>query len=179
MNDIPQPRPGGAVANRRVLVPVAPAVTAVSAGDPPKDPANDLTNDPVDTLARTLWGEARGEPVRGIEAVAAVVMNRVARARMRGGWWWGDSVLTVCRKPYQFSCWNVTDPNRPKLLAVTADDPVFAICQRVARRAIAGLLPDPTNGATHYHWVGINPSWARGHGPSAEIGRHIFYNTVE
>src|SRR3546814_8421773 len=34
-----------------------------------------IGNDPVDLLARTIWGEARGEPVRGMEAVAAVVMR--------------------------------------------------------------------------------------------------------
>ncbi|WP_207460161.1 cell wall hydrolase [Azospirillum sp. SYSU D00513] len=159
--------------SRRVLTPVRP-VSAASAPIP-APPADD----PVDILARTLWGEARGEPVRGIEAVAAVVMNRVARAQRRGGWWWGDSVVAVCRKPYQFSCWNVGDPNRAKLLAVTADDPVFAACLRVARRAVSGLLPDPTGGATHYHRAGISPAWARGHGPSAEIGHHLFYNSVE
>ena len=31
----------------------------------------------LDTLARTLWAEARGEGVAGMEAVAAVIMNRV------------------------------------------------------------------------------------------------------
>lgn len=38
----------------------------------------------ADVLARTLYGEARGESVRGKEAVAAVVMNRVRRARAAG-----------------------------------------------------------------------------------------------
>lgn len=132
----------------------------------------------VDTLARTLWGEARGESVRGIEAVAAVVVNRVRVAERRGGFWWGDSVVAVCRKPCQFSCWNADEPNRPKLLAVTADDPVFATCLRVARRAVAGLLDDPTGGATHYHALGLHPDWAATHCPSAEIGRHVFYDTT-
>lgn len=133
----------------------------------------------IDTLARTLWGEARGEPVRGIEAVAAVIVNRVAAAAARGGFWWGDSVIAVCRKPYQFSCWNAGDPNRAKLLAVTQADPVFATCLRVARRAVAGVLTDPTRGATHYHRAGLHPTWASGHSPCAEIGAHLFYNTVD
>jgi N-acetylmuramoyl-L-alanine amidase len=133
----------------------------------------------IDTLARTLWGEARGEPVRGIEAVAAVIVNRVRLARRRGGCWWGGDVIAVCRKPRQFSCWNGGDPNRPKLLAVAEADPVFATCLRIARRALAGVLPDPTNGATHYHAVEISPAWAAGLVPCAEIGRHLFYNDVE
>lgn len=129
---------------------------------------------PADILARTLWGEARGEPVRGIEAVAAVVMNRV-----RHGGWWGNSVETVCRKPMQFSCWNPTDPNRAKLERVNEEDRIFRVCIRVARRAIAGSVDDPTRGATHYHIRGLLPAWAHGHEPSSEIGNHLFYNDVE
>jgi spore germination cell wall hydrolase CwlJ-like protein len=134
----------------------------------------------VDVLARTLWGEARGEPVRGIEAVAAVVMNRVARAKAKGGlYWWGGTVETVCRKPWQFSCWNASDPNAGKLANVTTDDRRFRVCVRIARRAVGGVLDDPTNGATHYHRTGLLPAWARHAEPSAEIGNHLFYANVE
>lgn len=128
---------------------------------------------PADILARTLWGEARGEPVRGIEAVAAVVMNRV-----RHGGWWGRTVEAVCRKPSQFSCWNADDPNRAKLERVDVDDRAFRICLRIARRALAGSVADPTGGATHYHVRGLLPAWAHGREPSAEIGSHLFYNDV-
>jgi len=133
----------------------------------------------VDTLARTLWGEARGEPVRGIEAVAAVIVNRVRLARARGGFWWGDNVVAVCRKPFQFSCWNKDDPNRPKLPAVTEADPAFAVCLRIARRAVSGALPDPTGGCTHYHSRRVHPAWARDAVPRVEIGTHLFYDDVE
>ncbi|SOD92548.1 cell wall hydrolase [Caenispirillum bisanense] len=140
----------------------------------------DLLADPVEVLARTLWGEARGEPVRGQEAVAAVVLNRVARAQARGGrWWWGASVTEVCLKPWQFSCWNANDPNRPRLLALTPQTRGFAGALRIARRAVAGNLADPTDGATHYHARGIHPPWAWRLVPCAEIGRHLFYNDVE
>lgn len=145
--------------------------------DPPAPGASRA--EAIDTLARTLWGEARGEPVRGIEAVAAVIVNRVRLARARGGFWWGDSVVAVCRKPYQFSCWNADDPNRPKLLAVKETDPVFAICLRIARRAVSGAPPDPTDGCTHYHARSVHPAWARGLAPKAEIGTHLFYDDVE
>ncbi|MGE4280086.1 MAG: cell wall hydrolase [Magnetospirillum sp.] len=134
----------------------------------------------VDILARTLWGEARGEKVRGIEAVAALVMNRVKRAQDRGGrYWWGSSIQQVCLKPWQFSCWNQGDPNRPKLEKVTEKDRVFRVCLRVARRAAAGTLDDPTLGATHYHTQAVAPPWARGRNPSVIIGNHLFYNDVE
>ncbi|MCA1941149.1 MAG: cell wall hydrolase [Caenispirillum bisanense] len=50
---------------------------------------------------------------------------------------------------------------------------------RIARRAVAGSLADPTAGATHYHARGIHPPWAWRLVPCAEIGRHLFYNDVE
>lgn len=133
----------------------------------------------VDILARTLYGEARGEPVRGIEAVAAVVLNRVARAESRGAYWWGATIAQVCTKPWQFSCWNPGDPNREKILAVKPEAKAFNCCRRIARRAVAGTLKDPTGGATHYHHIAAAPAWARGRAPSAEIGNHLFYNDVE
>ena len=138
-----------------------------------------LREQAVDVLARTLWGEARGEPVRGIEAVAAVVVNRVRAARAPGGpRWWGVDIVSVCSAPFQFSCWNKNDPNRAKLQAVTEADPVFAICRRIAARAVSGALPDPTGGATHYHARDILPRWAEGKPACAEIGRHLFYRDI-
>ncbi len=133
----------------------------------------------IDILARTIYGEARGEPVRGKEAVACVVLNRVRRARLRGGYWWGGDVESVCRKPWQFSCWNEYDPNRAKLLAVDRTNRTFQTCLRVARRALAGTLQDPTKGATHYHTLNIEPPWARGRAACVIIGRHRFYNDIE
>ena len=133
----------------------------------------------IEVLARTLYGEARGELVRGKEAVAAVVMNRVRRAKERGGYWWGSSAEEVCLRPWQFSCWNESDPNRARIEAVGKDNRNFQSCLRIARRALAGTLKDPTGGATHYHAKGMTPPWARDRKPSAEIGHHRFYNTIE
>lgn len=133
----------------------------------------------IDVLARTIYGEARGEPVRGKEAVACVILNRVRRAKRRGGYWWGEDIESVCLKPWQFSCWNDEDPNREKLLKVTGANSVFKTCQRVARRAVGGAIKDPTEGATHYHNVRIEPPWSRGRPPTVIIGQHTFYNNVE
>ncbi len=129
----------------------------------------------ADVLARTLWGEARGEGIPGMQAVAAVVLNRVAVATKRGRFWWGNTILQVCQKPYQFSCWNKTDPNFKKLADVEERDLHFATALRIARRAVIGKIDDPTNGATHYHAANILPFWARGQEPCARIGKHIFY----
>lgn len=127
--------------------------------------------DPADILARTLWGEARGEGTGGMYAVACVVLNRAARPG-----WWGNSIASVCQAPAQFSCWNASDPNRAKLLAVTAADPQFAAAQKIAAAATQGTLLDITEGADHYYAAAIPaPAWAKGRTPTIQIGRHLFY----
>ena len=133
----------------------------------------------VDILARTMWGESRGEGAKGLQAVANVVLNRVQVASENGTYWWGTDVISVCQKPFQFSCWNPDDPNREKLLAVQESNLEFASCLRVARRAVYGQLSDLTGGATHYHADYVSPYWAENKMPTARIGRHIFYRLVE
>jgi len=133
----------------------------------------------IDVLARTLYGEARGETVRGKEAVACVIMNRVRRAQDRGGYWWGNTIEGVCLKPWQFSCWIEGDPNLEKIKAVKAGHKVFDSCLRIARRTVSKCLDDITFGATHYHTQNVNPPWSRGRPACLEIGRHLFYNTIE
>ena len=129
----------------------------------------------TETLAKTLWGEARGESQKGKEAVAAVVLNRAAR---RPRWWWGSTVETVCLKRFQFSCWNPNDPNR-KELDTAPQQSTYPACLEVAQMAMDGALTDPTKGATHYHTNSIAPNWSAGHAPSAVIGGHRFYNSIE
>ncbi len=132
----------------------------------------------IDTLARTIWGEARGEGSVGMQAVAAVILNRHKISEAKGGMWWGNTPIQICQKPYQFSCWNRSDPNFRKLIDVGEDDLYFATALRIARRALCGALSDPTSGATHYHAAGISPYWAKNEKPVAVIGRHIFYRLI-
>ncbi|MDX1736974.1 MAG: cell wall hydrolase [Alphaproteobacteria bacterium] len=132
----------------------------------------------VDILARTIWGEARGEQLPGMEAVAAVVMNRLMISKRRGGHWWGSDVVSICQKPYQFSCWNEGDPNKDKLLAVREGDMAFDVAERIAKRALRGSLKDRTKGATHYHTRYLTPWWAKGLTSCAEIGNHVFYKDL-
>lgn len=133
---------------------------------------NEIT---VDVLARTIWGEARGEGSAGMNAVAGVILNRVKIAEENGKFWWGNNIIQVCQKPYQFSCWNRSDPNFRVLQEVTENDVYFASAVRIARRAVADVLDDVTNGATHYHEQSVAPYWAKGEKPCAVIGRHKFY----
>lgn len=129
-----------------------------------------VPSDRVDVLARTLWGEARGEGIRGMEAVACVVLNRAANPR-----WWGRDIISVCMAPWQFSAWNPDDANRSKMISVNSSDRHFALAQGIARRAVNGDISDNTNGADHYHAQTITPVWARNKKPVAHIGRHKFY----
>ena len=127
----------------------------------------------VDTLARTAWGEARGEGREGMQAVCNVVMNRVKK-----GGWYGATPKEVCLKKSQFSCWNTSDPNYAKLKAVNESDAQFALAKQLAASAVAGYLPDITNGATNYLALASlkkTPSWAGKMQQVASIGNHTFY----
>lgn len=132
----------------------------------------------IDTLARTIWGEARHELVRVKEAVAAAIMNRVARAEARGGHWWGSTVMEVCLAPRQFGCWDEADPRRSAMLRAAPTDRQFASALRIARRAVRRGLKDRTNGATHYHRATKRPWWARGRTPCAAVGDFVFYRNI-
>ena len=132
----------------------------------------------LDVLARTLYGESRGETLDSRAAVANVILNRA-----KIGGWWGDTIETVCLKPWQFSCWNERDPNLEKLKSVTSAQPVFLECWTIAELAVAGCLHDKTDGATHYMTVarrekGWPKDWGDPKTPSKHIGAHLFYNDI-
>ena len=134
---------------------------------------DDSKDKQIDTLARTAWGEARGEGTQGMQAVCNVVMNRVKK-----GGWYGLTPEDVCLKPYQFSCWLKSDPNREKLLSVNESDQSFATAKTLAKQAVNGKLPDITRGATHYlalKSLSAVPSWTKGMKVVASIGNHTFY----
>jgi N-acetylmuramoyl-L-alanine amidase len=167
-------RSGGAatIADRAAEPLISPARPSASAT---AQPAVGERARAIDTLARTLWGEARGEPRLGKEAVAAVVLNRVQRGRPER---FGATIEEVCRKPQQFSCWNPGDPNRELLERVDQTDEPFRECIEIAERAVSGALPDPTNGSDHYHRDEVFPDWSRGRLPVKTIGRHRFFNDI-
>lgn len=147
----------------------------------------------LDTLARTVYGEARGEPDLGRLAVAYVPCNRAAIAarfvkahpeHKRHPLYGDGTVASACRMPWQFSCWNENDPNRAELLALDLDSDAAAPCMAMARAALDETAPDPSNCATHYHTVASPwpdpdkrwpPKWADGKPPVATIGDHVFY----
>lgn len=125
-----------------------------------------------DILTRTLWGEARGEPEEGQIAVVHVVRNRAIHR--------GTNAATECQRPWQFSCWNTNDPQRPKMEALARASDVYLRLAAVVDKA--WTLPDVTGGARHYYAPkamvppGAVPKWARPPAvESARVGGHIFF----
>lgn len=131
----------------------------------------------IEILAKTIYGEARGEyPKRkgglmGLIAVGNVVMNRVNTPDR-----FGNDIRSVCLKPLQFSCWNEGDRNRLLLNhEKLKNDSIYKVCIRVAQHVSSGDWPDLTKGSNHYHAYHIRPKWAHVHDLRAQIGRHWFY----
>jgi len=132
-----------------------------------------------DILARTLWGEARGETLAGQIAVAWTIRNRVNDGKDKS--WWGEGYAGVCQKPYQFSCWNRNDPNFAYL---SGAKPIpfreFAQAQIAADQVMAGKVPDLTGGATHYYATSMKtpPAWAAKAKQTRKLGHHVFFKDV-
>ena len=136
------------------------------------------------TLARTIWGEARDQGYKGMQAVANVIMNRYMAAQVSNlaANQFGCTISEICQKPYQFSAWNKNDPNRAKLLVVDDTNKDFAQALSIASRALRGDLPDATGGADHYLNIPLTeslrggdlPSWVDLRFKTADIGAHTF-----
>lgn len=104
-------------------------------------------DDNLKTLALTLYGEARGEPVEGIIAVGSVIRNRV-KATLR-------SYADICLAPKQFSSWNKDDPNYDILISLSSkldntSDSILRQCLYIASGIIGAELLDNTKGCRHY-----------------------------
>lgn len=132
--------------------------------------------DVVEVVAKTLWGEARGEPERGMRAVACVIEERRRRRWMKA-----SNAAEVCLAPLQFSCWNSNDPNRARMEAVARKpDAAYERALVIAQELVNGDLTDITDHATHYYAASMPapPTWARGKRPCATVGNHLFFNDI-
>jgi spore germination cell wall hydrolase CwlJ-like protein len=130
----------------------------------------------LDILARTIYGEARGElnnPEGGMQSLQAVGWVIKNRAKMLQ---FSPYIHKVCMQPWQFSCWNLNDPNRKSLLETSFEDKVYRACFLAATRVLFDNTIDCTKGANHYHSTNIAPPyWAVSKNPTVTIGHHIFY----
>lgn len=160
---------GGLVAFSKKAQGAVLSALGIPASYGPQQPAQS-TQDLL-TLARTIWGEARGEGWQGMAAVAGVIMNRVKRPE------WPGSVYAVCTQRLQFSAWNTNDPNYKKIqgLDLNSTDPEWRTALDIANRALNGTLGDITLGADHYYNPSVaSPDWADPYAVTAQIGNHVF-----
>lgn len=113
----------------------------------------------------TLMGEALGEGVKGMQAVAEVLRNR-ARAR-------GTTMSQEAMRPKQFSFWN----DREQAKAWIADN-VDGKGYDMAMEAL-GLAENGSNvagSADHYFNPKLaRPAWAKRMTKTVSIGGHDFY----
>lgn len=142
-----------------------------------EDEAEYHGNMQVDVLARTIWGEAQFEDREVMRAIANTILNRVAVAKAQGTYWWGNDVISVCQKPYQFACWNRSSPKYKEMLAVGRESGSmpFTRALSIARNALNGGMEDQTKGATHYYVTGgFTPPYAGDARNKVQIGRFTF-----
>ena len=124
-------------------------------------------------MAKTIWGEARGESDEGKIAVGWVIRNRAEKPK-----WWGKTISGVCLKKWQFSCWNSNDPNANKIANLSDEELTPFIL--IAKSILDGDVDDPTGKSTHYHVHGMKnmPKWSEGKTPFIQIDHHDFYKEI-
>lgn len=123
------------------------------------------------TAVRTLWQEARNEPLLGQQAVAHVLWNRLRDGR------WGKTFASVCLSPLQFSGWNDHDPNRMEVAVVPDNDPRLLNLSSIL--VAAETATDPTNGAKFYYATYIpQPEWADNMINCGQFGHQIFFKEL-
>ena len=137
-------------------------------------------------MAKTLYGEIRGYDHADQVAVAWAIRNRAERKNMP--FFAGDklgqvgAISRVCLYPWQFSCWNAKDPNRPLLDKLTKDQLDHELS--LAETVLNDLEKDPTEGGDHYYtearpsWATEwPPAWAHQYKRTVQVGPHIFHDS--
>lgn len=127
-------------------------------------------------IARTVMGEANGQPYLGKVGVAAVVRNR-----MLDGNYGGSDARSVVMKPKQFEPWST---RHAELMGYDETSPGWHEAHQAVDEAFGGN--DPTKGATHFlnegtvaargDAAGKPGGWASKLANRTKIGDHTFGN---
>ena len=153
-----------------------PVMVYLPVAKPPMSPAQLLNLHDADydkaerCLAQAIYFEARAEPVRGQQAVAQVVLNRVFSPYYP---------KDVCSVVYQnahrhLSCqFTFACDGKPEAIRERG---AWARANRIAKQALDAKvwLPEVAK-ATHYHATYVKPDWIRDMKMLVKTGVHIFY----
>lgn len=131
----------------------------------------------LDTVTRTVLGEAEGEGPDGMAAVANVIRNRTLSLGFPSD---PSEVATQsnARGFHQFSAWNTPENSGNNLVNTPATPAEYQRAAAIVQGVFDGTTSDPTQGATYYHTINTHPDWERSKYATTQIGQHIFYSTV-
>lgn len=128
-----------------------------------------MLNSALFCMATAVYFEARNEPVEGQIAVAQVISTRAASPLFENSICdvvkEGGEVRNTCQ--FSFYCDGLPD----RMTDTEARHTAIAVSVLV----LSGVLPDTTDGATHYHADYVMPWWAQYMTTIKRISRHIFY----
>lgn len=120
-------------------------------------------------LTQAVYYEAATEPVKGQQAVAQTVINRVRHPgypkSICGVVFEGAMRSTGCQ--FSFTC--------DGSLARAPEPTLWKRAQSVAKAALSGFVDKDVGTATHYHADYVSPYWAPTLLKIAQVGAHIFY----
>jgi spore germination cell wall hydrolase CwlJ-like protein len=137
------------------------------------EPIKTLNDDDVAILARTAYGEGRGETDPNSRlAIMYSLLNRARGSRA------GRSLQDIAWEPHQYSSWSVGNPNREQMLSFGPEHPDWEPYAAQARAALEGKVPDPTGGAEFFVTPKVlekPPSWLQNLQESARVGGHVFF----
>lgn len=142
-------------------------------GDPDQDNAPaavPISPTDRDIAIRTMIGE-ESDP-SAMAGVASTMLNRAT-----SGQYGGNTLSGVALAPNQFESWSTRSH---QLLGIKPSDPEYQKAAQIFDGVASGLIPDPTNGATHFFAPKLqaelgrkSPSFAKG--TPVSLGSSEFY----
>lgn len=118
-----------------------------------------LTHSEVNCLAKTIYHEARGESVKGQQAVALVTVNRALHPKFPS---------SICRVVYQKAQYSWTSMG-----VKVRDKEAWERAKDIAYHTLNNYDELKSFTALYFHATHVSPNWKKRR--IAKIGNHIFY----
>lgn len=130
----------------------------------------------VECLASNIYWESRAEPLKGMQAVAAVTYNRLKHKN------YPADMCSVVFQSKQFSWTHRISFDRIQAVLKgdlskesKQDQEKYLVAWFVANTAQEELTKVLPRGTLHFHSVQVLPKWSQAKVRVAQIGRHVFY----